>query len=481
VKPAAAALLARVREQLSGGDPEETVRAFERYLAVQPGDALAWADMAGILVGLQRHGEALEACARALALQPNQASALFHQAAVYLRQGKLKEAEALLDKVLALAPGRVDALLALTKCRLGRLDPAGAKALLDQVLAVDPANIQAHQFLGQIFYGQGRWPEFHAEMERFRQVDPTSRYLEFETGFENLLRGVMPEGWLQWEARLDVPGCVGPERNFQEPRWTGESFAGKTLLVHYEQGLGDTLMLIRYLPLVKARGGRVLLLVQPRLAYLVTTCPGIDQVIPEGMTLPPFDLQVSLFSLPAVFKTDLDSIPADIPYLGIPPQVSNAEAIAGALTASEGRTRVGLAWAGFAGHARDAERSIPVEALAPLGALPGVAWHGLQTGREETPSLPGYLSLAPWLTSFSDTAYALSGMDLVITVDTALAHLAGALGIPTLLLVTHVPDFRWMLERDDSPWYPTLRIYRQPRPGDWASVMRALVGDLSES
>lgn len=480
MKPAAAALLAKVKELLSGGEPEEVVQAFERYLEVQPDDALAWADLAGILVGLQRFDAALNACAKSLALQPRQASAMFHQASVYLRQGRLDEAEALLNQVLALAPGRVDALLGLTKCRLGKLDPSGARALLDQILAVDPANIQAHQFLGQVFYGQGRWPEFHAEMTRFRQQDPTSKYLEFEQGFENLLRGVMPEGWLQWETRLDIPGCVGPERTFTEPRWEGEAFSGKTLLVHYEQGLGDTLMLIRYLPLVKARGGRVLLLVQPQLAYLVTTCQGIDQVIPQGMTLPPFDLQVSLFSLPAVFKTDLDSIPAEIPYLGIPPQVSNAEAIAGALALSEGRTRVGLAWAGFSGHARDAERSIPVGVLASLGVLPGVAWHGLQTGRNEAPALPGYLAMAPWLTSFSDTAYALSGMDLVITVDTALAHLSGALGIPTLLLVTHVPDFRWMLDRDDSPWYPTMRIYRQPKPGDWASVMRAVVGDLSE-
>lgn len=479
MKPAAAALLAKVRDRLAHGGPEEVVEAFSRYLEVQPGDALAWADLAGLLLGLQRVDEALAACDRALTLEPSQPSALFHRASMHQKQGRWVESETLLRQVLSFAPGRVDALLALAKARLAQLDPIEARTILQQVIQHEPANLSAHQFLGQVYYGQGQWTEFHAELERFRRFDPDSKYLVFEAGFENLLRGVMPQGWSQWEARLDVPGCVGPERTFTEPRWQGESFEGKTLLVHYEQGLGDTLMLIRYLPLVKARGGRVVLLVQPQLAYLVTTCAGIDQVVPQGMPLPPFDLQVSLYSLPAVFQTSLDTIPADIPYLGVPRQVSNAESIAAALAASEGRVRIGLAWAGFSGHARDAERSIQAARLEPLGALPGVAWHGFQMGRADAPSLPGYVSLAPLLTSFSDTAYALTGMDLVITVDTALAHLAGALGIPALLLVTYAPDFRWMLDRDDSPWYPTLRIYRQPVPGDWDSVIRQVVTDLS--
>ena len=143
-------------------------------------------------------------------------------------------------------------------------------------------------------------------------------------------------------------------------------------------------------------------------------------------------------------------------------------------------TRIGLVWGGNPAHARDAERSLPVRSLAPLEAIPGVAWFSFQVDRREVPTLPNLVSLAPFLTDFSDTAYALSGMDLLITVDTAVAHLAGAMGIPTLLLLAFQPDFRWLLDRDDSPWYPTLRLYRQPSYGDWESVIRQIIADLTQ-
>ncbi|HJV22378.1 MAG TPA: glycosyltransferase family 9 protein [Holophagaceae bacterium] len=356
----------------------------------------------------------------------------------------------------------------------------GALLSLRKATALTPSGLEAHQRLIQACYDAARWDDYAAEVERFAAASPGSPLVEYERGYLNLLRGDLKTGWAQFEARLRVPGYVPPAKRFPQPRWTGGSFEGKTLLVHFEQGFGDTLMLVRYLPLVKARGGRVLLLVQPQFAYLMTTLQGPDQVVAFGHEeLPPFDLQVSLFSLPAIFGTGLDSIPCDIPYLGIPRSVPNREALAALLAESEGQTRVGLAWGGNPVHPRDAQRSIPPALLDPLGAIPGVAWHSFQLGREDRPSLPGLVSLAPLLQTFSDSAYALSGMDLVITVDTALAHLAGALGIPTLLLVSHAPDFRWRLDREDSPWYPSMRIYRQPRCGEWAPVIQQLLSDLA--
>ena len=180
-----------------------------------------------------------------------------------------------------------------------------------------------------------------------------------------------------------------------------------------------------------------------------------------------------------MFQTNLESIPAEIPYLDVPKRGPNQQAIGELLAGSEGRTRIGLSWAGSPTHTRDAQRSIAPRALSPLRALGDVAWHAFQLGATELPPLPGMVSLAPLLGNFSDTAYALRGMDLLITVDTALAHLAGALGIPTLLLVSYIPDWRWMMGRADSPWYPTLRIYRQPEPGNWATVIERVVADLS--
>jgi hypothetical protein len=218
---------------------------------------------------------------------------------------------------------------------------------------------------------------------------------------------------------------------------------------------------------------------QKELAGLAGTCPGVDQVLTIDDPIPPFDLLAPLLSLPRIFRTGLASIPCEVPYLDVPPQVPNRQAIAQVLAGSHGRVRVGVSWAGSATHTRDAERSLPPGAFAPLAALTGVAWHSFQLGRDDAPPLPGLVHLGPLLQNFSDTAYALSGMDLVITVDTALTHLAGAMGIPTLVLLAFGPDFRWMLERADSPWYPSLRLYRQPVPGDWDSVFRAVARDLS--
>ena len=213
---------------------------------------------------------------------------------------------------------------------------------------------------------------------------------------------------------------------------------------------------------------------------MAATCKGVDFVIPKGAPLPPFDLQSSLLSLPRIFRTELGTIPAEVPYLDVPGEVPHRQAILECLTLAQEHTRIGLVWAGTPGHGRDFERSLPATSLAPLAALPGVSWFSFQLGRQEVPPLPDLTSLAPLLRNFSDTAYGLSGMDLLITVDTSVAHLAGALGIPTLLLLSFQPDFRWMLDRDDSPWYPTLRLYRQPAYGDWGAVVQQVVDDLTQ-
>lgn len=304
---------------------------------------------------------------------------------------------------------------------------------------------------------------------------------KFDQAVVSLWHGQMPRAWDEYEIRLQVPGLITPQRHFTHPRWDGKPFPGKTLLLHYEQGLGDTLMFVRYAPMVKAMGGTVLLAAQAALADLVATCPGIDGVIPKGTAPPPFDFHLPLPSLPSLFRTKLATIPADIPYLAVPEWVPNRQEIRSLLAPSEGSLRVGLNWTGSPANPRDSERSISPAVLAPLAGLPHVTWFGFQ--REEPFETPftGILPLGPLLSNLSDTAYALSALDLVITVDTALAHLAGAMGIPVLLLVAHTPDWRWLLERADSPWYPTLRLYRQPSPGDWDTVVQNILRDLTQS
>ncbi|MDR3684471.1 MAG: tetratricopeptide repeat protein [Geothrix sp.] len=370
--------------------------------------------------------------------------------------------------------------LVLAGCLLEQGDLGGARAALEQVLAWDPGHLVAHETLVQVHLGAGDPARAHKEQTR------RALFLDGRSGpaadcvwaHATLLYGEMPLGWDLYEARLAAPGLTMPERHFTHPRWNGESFPGKTLLLHYEQGLGDTLMFVRFAPRVKALGGRVLLAAQRPLADLVATCPGIDEVIPKGGPVPPFDCHFPLLSLPWLFRTELASIPAEVPYLRVPPHVPNRQALCERLALGAGRLRVGLAWKGSSDHPRDAQRSVPPACLTPLAKLPGVAWYSFQREGGLPEPFPGILALGPLLSTFSDTAFALEAMDLLITVDTAVAHLAGALGIPTLLLVTNIPDWRWLMDRDDSPWYPTLRIYRQPLPGDWDSVVQHVLADL---
>jgi hypothetical protein len=308
-----------------------------------------------------------------------------------------------------------------------------------------------------------------------RAPDPRA---ECDRAYATLMNGDMPSGWDQYESRLQVPDLITPKRYFTHPRWNGDPFPGKTLLLHYEQGLGDTLMFVRFAPQVKARGGRVVLAAQAALADLVATCQGIDEVVPKGTPPPPFDFHMPLLSLPWLFRSDLNSIPGDIPYLRTPRLVPSRSEIERLLARTKEPIRVGLAWKGSEFHPRDSERSIPSKTLEPFQGLPGAAWYSFQ--REEGLELPfaGIQDMGRLLSNFSDTAFALEAMDLLITVDTAVAHLAGALGIPVLLLVTYLPDWRWMKGRDDSPWYPTMRIYRQLTAGDWNAVVQRVMADL---
>ena len=380
----------------------------------------------------------------------------------------------------SLESGRVRAPLALIARWLDQGDVYTAKAALEEVLEWEPGHLGAHEALVQVHLRAGDPASAHMEQTRraLFLAGISGPRADCVWAHATLLYGEMPRGWDLYEARLLAPGLTMPERHFTHPRWNGEPFPGRTLLLHYEQGLGDTLMFVRYAARVKGLGGRVVLTAQRPLADLVATCPGVDEVIPKGAPVPPFDIHFPLPSLPWLFRTELGSIPADIPYLRVPPQVPHRQELTEQLALGDGRLRVGLAWKGSSDHPRDAARSISPATLAPLAALPGVAWYSFQKEENLVAPFTELLPLGRLLSSFSDTAFALSAMDLLITVDTAVAHLAGALGIPVLLLVTNIPDWRWLMDRDDSPWYPTVRLYRQPMPGDWDSVVQRVLADL---
>jgi len=468
------------RELDRTGQRDLALAAYRRYLDADPGSAEGWADYGGLLMVVGRLEEALEACAKALRIEPTCFAARINSTCALMHQGHLDEAKHRFREILALAPKRNDARGALAECLVKLQAHDDARAVLGDMLRQDPGSIRGHQMLGQIFHRLGLWSEYQEEIDRRLRVEPACTYVAYEQGYLSLLFGELPAGWKGLEARWRVPRLVKPERDFPQPRWDGEPFAGKTLLLFHEQGFGDTLMFLRYVPMVKALGGRVLLEVQPGVADVAATCPGIDAIIRHGDPIPPFDLQLPLLSLPFVFQTALDTIPAEIPYLDVPERVPNRALLAQVLAAADRCPRIGLAWSGNTAYRNDEARSIPVDALRPLAALANVCFFGFQVEPVQAPELPAFVSLQPCLSNFSDTAYALSGMDLVITVDTALAHLAGALGVPTLLLLPFSPDWRWLLGRDDSPWYPSMRLYRQTSPGGWDDVIRRVVADLAD-
>lgn len=452
----------------------------KKYSGLVNSHANQWSTLGSTLLEERNCSGAEEAFSHALQVDPHHFLARANLAEIKVAQGRMTEAEVSFRKLVADYPLKPDARLWLLRFLFIKGDRTAADQELAEILRQAPNDFLVHTILTSTYYGHGLWAEYRAEIERYRQVDPASAYPEFEQSFADLISGDLLRGWERYEARLRLPNELHPEHSFVQPAWSGAPFAGKTILLWAEQGFGDSLMFLRYVPLVKAMGGRVILETQPALLSLAATCAGADLVVPQGGRLPPFDLQASLMSLPWLFRTELSTIPAETSYLRVPEKVPHAAGIQEQLTLSQGNRRIGLVWAGNPNHPRDVERSLPAALLAPLAALPGVSWFSFQLRRSEEVPLPNLVSLAPLLGDFADTAYALSNMDLLITVDTSITHLAGALGIPTLVLLAFMPDYRWMLGRNDSPWYPSLRLYRQPSYGDWESVIQQILLNLSQ-
>ena len=374
-------------------------------------------------------------------------------------------------------------LYVLGNCLFKTGDYADSAAALGNSVRLEPNRAAAFNDLAAALFVLGRDAEALACLRRALDLHPGLPEAE-ETDAIWLLRyGRFKEGWRKYEARFDTSANRRLRRPFSQPQWRGEPLQGRTILLHAEQGFGDALQFVRYAPLVAARGGRVILEVYPGIEPLLTRMPGITQIVTTGQPLPPFELHCSLLSLPLAFKTEFDSIPATLPYLSVPEDYL-----------SRWRTRlgprhglrVGIAWSGNPKHRDDARRSIPLETFSTLlPDRPGIEFHILQTQIRDTDkaaltACPHLRDHAPHLLDFADTGALVTLMDVVISVDTSVAHLAGALDRPVWLLLAHLADWRWLLERDDSPWYPSAWLLRQPEPGDWASVLAEVSAALTE-
>jgi hypothetical protein len=359
---------------------------------------------------------------------------------------------------------------------LHRFDEAIAMA--ERAIELEPKVADPLINLGWLYNVVGRNDEAIAACERAVALDPNNGPAYWNMGLTRLLLGDFERGWELHEWRKKCVGFNFPPH--PQPHWAGEPLAGKTILLWFEQGLGDTIQFVRYVPKVAELGAKILLSVQPELRRLVEGRIRADEYLPPRQPSPTADFQSSLMSLPFVFKTRLETIPSATPYLAPPPELVARwkERIA----PYSHRLCVGLAWAGRVGHINDAMRSMHIRQLAPLAST-GAALFSLQKwkiGMGASAPDPA-MQLIDWTAEFADmadTAALISNLDLVIAVDTAVAHLAGAMNKPVWLLLPKAPDWRWLLDREDSPWYPSMRLFRQETLGDWESVVGRLVDEL---
>jgi hypothetical protein len=425
-------------------DTAGALASYNRVIALEPESPMAHNNAGLVLKDVGRFSDAQAAFARALALKPDDLSIRFNGLMTRRDDDRLPEA--------------------IECCR----------RLLEQ----QPESGEACTNLAVVLLFSGAYDEALAEFERAVALNPESHATRANMALLLLLRGDYERGWVEYEQRWHLFSVRKPP--FAQPEWAGEDLQGKTILLHHEQGLGDTIQCLRYVPLVAARGGRVVLRLERTLVRVAASLPDNVVISPPNAVLPAFDVWCPLMTLPRVFGTRPETIPGDVPYLG--PRAVLAERWRRRLGGLPGFT-VGLVWGGSPHHINDFRRSVELRRLQPLLNLPGVSFVSLQVGPRagDLATLPPgtVTDLSAELTDFAETAGAILALDLVIAVDTAVVHLAGALGKPAWVMLPFSPDWRWMLERDYSPWYPTLRLYRQPAPGDWTSVIERLRGDLA--
>jgi tetratricopeptide (TPR) repeat protein len=433
------------------------------------------------LVAAGRRDEAAAHFADALRSDPDRSEAHFNLASILAEQGRWREAVDHYRAVLRQDADNVMAHfeLACALAEAGEADAARAEEReVERLVAADPG---ARHSIGLALISAGRAEEAFAQFREAVRADPQSAQAHYSFALALLLLGRLPEGWREYEWRWQLAVHQLYARPFSEPQWTGQDLAGRVLILHAEQGLGDTIQFCRYVPLLAERCAYIHLEVQPELVRLLHLSLGSDKVgvrprmasFPAVDALPPGDYHAPLLSVPQCFETSLETIPAAIPYLR--PDPAQVAAWATRLSPLP-RPRVGLVWAGRPNNAQDRLRSIALARLAPLAAIPGVSFVSLQKGEAAAQAAsppPGMVlhDITAEFNDFADTAAALMALDLVITVDTAVAHVAGALGRPVWMLNRRYTDWRWLLERDDSPWYPSLRLFRQPRHGDWDAVI----------
>jgi len=471
--------LGNAQERL--GDWGAATESYRRALALHPDSP----DLYGSLARLQgKQGafpEAVESCRRALALDPNRHEILTQLGTSLTDLGNYGAAVEAFRRALALQPDSPHALLGLGYFFERKGDLASAVDSYRNALKLNPQLSRGHLVLGSAQILQGNLGEAAECFERVLKAEPDSAEARAYLGLIHLKQGNFRMGLTEYEDRWSTAYGFRFRRKFSQPLWRGEPLEGSRILLHCEQGMGDTIQFVRYVPLVAARGGKVVLEVQPRLHRLLAQTPETVEVISRDEAFPEVDWQCPLLSLPLAFATELHTIPAPIPYVcPDPAQIRQwRERLPG------DTLRIGLVWAGSPMHPHEFWRSIPLEQLVPLTNVETTTFYSLQMGgpAEQVRQLgtrARLIDLQGEQKDFADTAAIIANLDLVISIDTSVAHLAGAMGKPVWVILSKSADWRWLLERDDSPWYPTAHLFRQSTLGNWQDVVTRVERELRE-
>jgi tetratricopeptide (TPR) repeat protein len=499
------------------GRMEEAVALLSRAHALLPDDADICSNMGVFLQRLGRHEEALIWLDKSLARKPD-FTAAYHAGLLLIHAGKMHDALAYLDRADQLRPDHAPILQA-RAIAVGGLDQfEEAVALLsrahslapddaeicnsmggslqrlerleealpwfDRALARKPNLVSAFTNKGYTLSHLHRFDEALALYAGLKSIDPDNVEADWCASLLHLLTGNLEAGWAGREARWKIPEQPLARYGFSQPMWLGEQpIHGKTILIHQDEGLGDVIQFVRYVPMLISLGARVILLVDDALVPLLSNLPGVLECLPKSAHgRVTFDVHCAITSLPLAFNTTLATIPATVPYLSAPKEARRQ--IWERRLGPHDKMRVGLVWSGNPKHANDRYRSIALRNLSPLLDL-DATFVSLQKDPRpaDEASLrewPGIVDLTNHFTDLTETAALISCLDLVITVDTSIAHLAGALGCPTWILLPHTPDWRWLLDRDDSPWYPTARLFRQDESRNYGGVVERVRSELAE-
>jgi tetratricopeptide (TPR) repeat protein len=496
----------------------EAEARYRAALSKRPDFAAAWVNLGCLNREQGREAAAETALSRALALQPNLISGWINLAILKRERGRFRQAEDCLRKAFEINPDQVETLIAWCRFCAAQSDLPGARAWLQWALARSPSNEEAHNMEGILLHAEGRFDEAVAAFERAEALgsrvaasnrgnsllelgrneealrahetavehDPVNAGAKYNLALTRLRLGDWRRGWSGYEARWHFREVHRTPRRFSVPRWQGEPLAGRRILLHAEQGLGDTIQFCRYAILVAERGGVPILQVQKPVEHLLRSLPvvraGRAEVSLLDAALPPLDLECPLMSLPAVFATTVETVPWPGAYLAAETE-SAAEKLRQFPSVGSGR-RIGLAWAGNPRYKADRSRSTRLRTLLPLLRAVRATWISLQKGEPATQlsALPRDLSVLDASSGdrdLSETAATIATLDLVIATDTSIAHLAGAMGKPVWILLPHFADWRWMQNSGTSPWYPTARLFRQTTPGDWRGVIDRVISLLN--